>query len=899
MRRPLCCFFMAFAGGILLRFCLGKHGEELPVFFTGVLLFSGAAAVSGGAARFASITSGKVPMFGAAGILLTAAAAGFFYFHLTETVHDPLEGYAGQIITAEGRVLSVQEKEGYAKIELQRTKGILGAEGEAQQVFSGREKMLLHLTGAPEELYFKGFESGAETWQALCGKDIRITGELSLPVGRQNPGCFDYKNYLKARDIRTILSGVRAHLEIIGEGSRFWNETARIRYTFSQYLQPFSGENSRAFIMGMMFGDRSLLDEGLYEEFQRNGTAPVLAVSGLHVGIVYGCVNCFFQGKRRTRSSKRPRLILLLRILPGAAVLFLYGALASFSPSVTRALFMIYLHMGSKLLYRRYDLVTAASAAALFLLLRNPWNLFHCGFQLSFLAVFCLGFMLPRLDSWLAGCRNFEMAGSEKTFLFRFFPGNAAILRKLLEPAKWKPVIRSLFRVFLPALAIQMGMFPATAFLFNYISPLSFLINLPVTLLAGLILPAGLVLLCLTELLRLGIVFPGLLQIAAALGGTGLEILTETLLWINHLYYRENLTVFLTVSPSPFLLGAYYGALFFYFSDTAWLARKTGRRQRLILFMAAVLLGSAFLPAALNSREGQAELIFVSVGQGDCLHIRTPGGKNVLIDGGGTSNCNVGKRTLLPYLLKNGVSQIDLALLSHLHEDHYLGICQLAEDMEIRQIGLYEGNRCLESEVLRQTGAEAWQLLYLSAGQRISLEPGIWIDVLWPRKEEAQQEEEPDDANETGLLLKLCYYGISVLMTGDLGKDEEAEILEWLKESGTFPGGTEVLRSDILKVGHHGSRNSTSDEFLAAVQPRIAVIQSGAGNRFGHPHRETVENLEKHGILIYRNDTQGAVLADIDPDGALRLRTMFMQERIRKKHGGNQRQKKYTRISEI
>jgi beta-lactamase superfamily II metal-dependent hydrolase len=260
--------------------------------------------------------------------------------------------------------------------------------------------------------------------------------------------------------------------------------------------------------------------------------------------------------------------------------------------------------------------------------------------------------------------------------------------------------------------------------------------------------------------------------------------------------------------------------------------------------------------------------VFVDVGQGDCLHIRTPGGRNILIDGGGSINYSVGKKTLLPYLLKNGVSRVDLALITHLHTDHCQGISELAREMPISRAAVYEGNRLRPSEVADATGLAADRILYVGAGERIQLDEDVYVEILFPERRDDGYYEAmllEEDENKSSLLMKLVYRGVSVLMTGDLGFEGEEAILQSL-------GSEDALHSVILKIGHHGSRYSTGDDFLSAVNPSVAVIQVGK-NTYGHPHPDIIKKLEDAGVPVYRNDLSGAIMLRIGEDGRTGIKT--------------------------
>jgi competence protein ComEC len=201
---------------------------------------------------------------------------------------------------------------------------------------------------------------------------------------------------------------------------------------------------------------------------------------------------------------------------------------------------------------------------------------------------------------------------------------------------------------------------------------------------------------------------------------------------------------------------------------------------------------------------------------------------------------------------------------------------ELAAEIPVEKLAVYHGNRLRQDELLRDMGLDAADLIYLYAGQRVRLGEGVWVDVLFPEKQTdaayASLILAEEDENKSSLLMKLTYRGLSVLMTGDLGFAGEEALLS------AYADRPALLRSSLLKVGHHGSRYSTGDDFLAAVAPRAAVIQVGR-NTFGHPHPDVLEKFRESGIMVYRNDRSGAILFQIEEDGTARVRAMLPARR--------------------
>ncbi len=793
MRRPVVFLFLFFSFGIALEFYLAP--EPFFFLFLDSLLVLTLSIVyilerrkEGKAPEQLSLRK-KRNLIGLGFLFLLAMELGAFCFSTEEQQRDPLESKAGKTCTMEGRILTVQIRD----------------EINYQMLVQDKD-------GVKRLIKVKG---GMEDPAAYVGNHAVIRGRVELPSGRRNPAMFDYRLYLKTRGVRVILKSESGMIEREDpETFSILNRIAMLKYGFLHKLEKEMEPEAYGLLAGMLFGDCSMIGEDTYEAFQKNGIAHILSVSGIHTGIVYLFVSRLL-GRRKTRSF----------YLITAAVLVFYAALSEFSPSVVRAVIMILIHILSKVIYRRYDFLSCTAASAMIMLLANPFYLFNTGFQLSYLAVFCLAVLLPWMERRI----------------------------RLMEEKGTNGLDTESLRFLSPLLIIQAGMAPFTAYLFNYFSFASLIINIPVIAISALILPMGIVLIPLSQ--AGGILF--------GVGALGAEVLVSLVLWLNELFYLPGLGYVNAVSPPILFLLFFYGMFFLLFSEYFRILWQRGKKKAMAASCFLILVLSLAASGPADSSHREPGLVFVDVGQGDCLHIRTPEGRNILIDGGGSASYKVGEKILLPYLLKNGVSFVDLAIATHLHEDHYQGLEELAGKMEVRRLGIYEANRLREKEILGATGLRKDCLLYLTAGDRIWMEKDVWIDVLYPRELTEKGYEslvaEEKDENRSSLILKVQYRGLTVMMTGDLGIEGERMLMRCY---GQNPG---ILHANVLKIGHHGSRFSTGDEFLEAVRPKTAVFQVGKNN-FGHPHPSVIEKCRGRGIMIFRNDADGAIMFQNEGD---------------------------------
>lgn len=641
--------------------------------------------------------------------------------------------------------------------------------------------------------------------QALEGCVAELTGELKEPGGRRNPGCFDYALYLKSLGITKTVTcdAMTVHpCRPFAAAPRSFirNRVCKVRESFLRRLAGRTDRQTAAMMRAIMFGDKGGLDEEMLETFQKNGTAHILAVSGLHIGIIYAFILKLWRGRRRWAFFGFNMTFFIL-----------YAAAAGFSPSVTRAVVMVLLHTLAGIRGWRYDLSSAAFAVALAVILRNPFMLFNTGFQMSFLAVLTLTLILP--------------------YIRRFYTG-----------------------VFLASLAVQIGLGPFILYQFNYFSFLTVLINVPVVALAGLIVPAGLA----------AMVFEETGFYARGIADEAVQALCRIMAELNEAGQAGGISTAQIPSPPLWCMAFYYAALLLFATEEGRLAliRAAHKGKYVLKTVLLILLVSAAFQAFASDGFSKCDITFVDVGQGDCMHLRIDDGSrllrkhnayHVLIDGGGRDGFDVGKQILRPYLLKNGVGKIDLAIVTHLHNDHYDGIRSLCRMGMVERLCVYEGYKTEEKQILSECSLERDDLIYAAAGDVFTLGDASFTMLAPPAltdSEYARLSEEEEDENKKSLLIKTEYHEVTVMMTGDIGEEGEQAVMVNHREQ---------LDCDILKVGHHGSRTSSCEQFLDAVSPAVAVIQVGENNMYGHPSPETLQRLSDTGASVYRNDRMGAI----------------------------------------
>ena len=587
-------------------------------------------------------------------------------------------------------------------------------------------------------------------WKA----NVRFAGRIEEAQGQRNPGCFDYKRQLYSEGIFGIVTTEYFLIERSYEQN--WdNLLIQKRFEFIDHLPP----DYKGIISGLLFGEKGYLDEDIYRQFRENGTAHILAVSGLHVSVIYQLIRKFLKRKMSMSS-----------LIITTALLSVYCLLSLWSFSAVRATSMILIKEWGTYLDRRYDMLTAASTVAIGFMIFNPLVIYNAGFQMSFLAVVSISFFQRLIPTKI--------------------PDGISVM-----------------------LAVNIGLLPYQIYQFNLLSFSSLVANIPIVYLAGILMPFSLL-----QFIAFSIVGPiGVLNLFTnAL--SNLTILTNQWLSLGEYGHMD------VVSMPLWLFAVIYLSMFFFASEYFEIMMIRKNIKTMASVELVIIIVSIFIGIMNYNPITDADILFLDVGQGDCVHIKSEE-TDILIDGGGSVDYNVGEKIIKPYLLKNGVWKVDMALATHLHTDHYKGLCELYNDGKVGKI-----------------------MHSLTAGTQLAVGNNVEIRTIWPLEisRETGQEE-----NENCSVFMVYYNGYKILITGDLDSVGEEKMVSYYK-------GTDTLKADILKIGHHGSKYSTCDTFLEAVDPDYAVIQVGKNN-YGHPNPKVIEKCAQKGIIVLRNDTHGCV----------------------------------------
>ena len=653
---------------------------------------------------------------------------------------------------------------------------------------------------------------------AQQGDLTAVRGELEEIPEAANPGQFDERIYYYARKVKWYMDGEEFQI-LQKETDPVLALQGRIKERISLGLQKAFGSEKSGIMEAMILGEKGNLGQENKLLFQIMGISHILAISGTHLSILgWGLYKVLIKCRLPIKASG----------ILAAAVMVFYGGLTGNQAAAVRAVIMFGVSAGALLGKRTYDFLSALSLAAILILAESPLYLYDSSFLLSFGAVLGLAAVHPVLFPPKRKRRSRKLTG-------RFVTG--------LEQGVCSSI--SVWSILLPV----------TMYFFCELSVWGFLVNLLILPTVGILLISGLA----GGILGL---FPAALpgQIGALPGLVLLEC------YIRGGKFLQELPVFLWITGRPELwqCGIYYGILtLLLLAKNKRKSQETGKKtpfwgkgymKKWFPAGAMAVFGLSLFLLFFRPLEGSLKVTFLDVGQGDCACIQQESGSCYLIDGGSSSVSKAGQYRILPFLKEQGIRRIEGIFVSHMDEDHVNGIMELLEMSRDRKTGLKIArlflSECKETqeqrEKLEKAGEEAGcQIFYIKKGSTVK-KGKLNITCLSPERDNME-------SNEGSQALLAEAEGCSFLFTGDIEGMGEEQLLSVCREAG--------ITCDILKVAHHGSRNSTSEELLDVIRPEAAVISCGEDNLYGHPHQELLRRLEDRKIRTFQTDNTGAVFA--------------------------------------
>lgn len=646
----------------------------------------------------------------------------------------------------------------------------------------------------------------------FAGDEVMIEGKITEPSGKRNPGEFDYKKYLEIHDIhKTFYANGYGNVSVIsGNNLNFFYQ--KLIFPSKKYvigiIDKNYNKNEAAYLTGLVTGERSGISDDMKSDFVNAGVMHLIAVSGLNVAYIIIFVMLTLSV---FRVSLFPKIIITILFL------IFYCLFTGSTASIVRTSIMGILVLTAILTERKVLFYNSLGVAAMLILLWDPKQLFDAGFILSFTATLSMVILYTRF---------------EKIFISKLISFSTPLKKFML----------GIMVLFFTSLAAQIGTIPVTANYFGKISLVSILANIIAVPLANLSLAIGFL------QIFFSLFSENLSSVIAETNGLLLFCQLAFIKWCASLEFAYIEAGNFSFPDMIF----FYGTVILIFS----IRRKSEICIRLILCL--MLTAGNFIYNYDFTRK--LRVTFLDVGQGDCALIQTPDGMNILTDCGRTSfTSDSGERTIIPYLKRCGIDRIDLLIITHLHLDHIGGINSILKNIETGKI--IESGQKFNSGFINTMDSlisiKKIEREIVSAGDVIQDIDDIRLYFLHPGKNYINEDmnvhkENPNNGSVTFILK---YGETDFLFSGDIEKESE-EILARRY--------SDFLKTDVLKVAHHGSITSSTIPFLNKNKPEIAIISCGKFNKFNHPSDLIMNRLERSGARIFRTDNDAAVLMESD-----------------------------------
>jgi competence protein ComEC len=680
------------------------------------------------------------------------------------------------------------------------------------------------------------------------GDRIRVLCKLRFPRGFHNPGGFDYERYLAFERIHAIgfLSVGKGWVKL---GGGFKNpillQIEDWRDRIREFLTTETAPLCSGIFKALVLGEQEDIPEEVREHFVRTGIAHLLAISGDHLGIVarlsYSLLIWLLKRSETVLLSTSVKKWAAALTLP---CILLYTLIAGGGISVVRATIMVILFLFSILFQRERNLLHTLAVAAFLILIFSPPSLFDVSFQLSFIAVLSILYLVPRLLP--------ELKAEEP-----LAPHDLSLREKFRRYVKTSLLVSAV---------ASFGTAPFVALHFNRVSPIGLVTNLLFVPWVGfLIVPLTIVASLLSFFFH---------PLAVALIHVN-EFLTMALLESVAFFASFSFASLFVSTPTVFEVVLFCSLLFLI---------GHLRKGRAIRYLFSGLIIVLIFDVAYWNLKGLFEkdlsVTFLDVGHGDSILVEFPGGKRMLIDGGGLHDdrFDIGRSVIAPFLWKKKIRKIDTLVLTHPDPDHFKGLHFIASRFRIGHF--WDNGFQTDSEVylrLKTTILER-RIEWFSCNEKTPLQiiKGVQISFLnpemktFPPRSRKARDKNPVSLNNHSLVIRLQFKNVVFLLAADIEKETEERLVK--REC--------LLKADILKIPHHGSASSSTPFFIRKVGPTYAILSVGEQNIGKLPHQEILKRYEELGTRVFRTDRHGAITV-ITNGEKIEVKTFLKKDRFR------------------
>lgn len=653
------------------------------------------------------------------------------------------------------------------------------------------------------------------------GDKIKVSGEYIIPDEARNYGGFKYKQYLKTQKIYGIFEANKVEVLKYNNLSFIELFSNKVKLKIIENFSNLLPEETNQLFLGILIGYDDNLSEDIEESFRKSSLTHLLAVSGAHIAYIIVGVSFLF---KKLKIPKRITQIITIVFL----IFFMY--ITDFSSSVVRASAMGIILLMSMIFFRKNDIHTTISISILLILIENPYKMLDIGLLLSYFATIGI-ICFSRLNK------------KEKVQI--------TLKERFIEYIKEMILITLYANIFV---------IPIMIYNFNIISLTFVISNVIAGILIGPITIGGFILIIIS-FINLKVTY--IISIVY-------NLLLKLLIHSTNLTSLIPLSEILVPTPSIVIVIIYYIILFFCIIYTflkqeysnRYIVKKISKciletskyiKKNYKIIIVYIIVFFILTSLILKIIPKDLKIYFIDVGQGDSTLIITTTNKKILIDSGGSENgsFDVGKNTLVPYLLDRKIISLDYICISHFDSDHCDGFKYLLENIKVKNIILSKQYVTTDNfeEIISIVNKKRINIIKVEAGDILNIDKYVRIKVFSPDKNLT------NDINDNSIVMKLEYNNFSCLFTGDISKKIEQDLV---KQYGN------ELKSTVLKVAHHGSKTSSDKDFIKTVSPKISLIGVGKNNKFGHPNEEVLKGLKEINSKVFRTDKNGEIILEIN-----------------------------------
>ena len=698
------------------------------------------------------------------------------------------------------------------------------------------------------------------------GDKILIKGEIKIPDSSRNYKGFDYREYLKTKKIfGTIESSSISILEkeCLNFIEKFVNN---VQNSMKKNLNKILDEEESSLCIGILIGDRTNISEEIENDFKQSNLTHMLAVSGSHIVYIINGLTILLS----KTSKKLSKIIIIIFLL-------FFIILTGFTSSVLRASFMGILVLISSIIYRKSDTLNNIGISSLIILIINPYIILDVGFILSFAGTLGIVLLSPNINKLINIIIN---KFNKKMLKINNKKGKIREkkeLNKLTNNKSIKIIIRYIIKYIFNSFSITLSanilIIPIMAFYFSTFSFTFWISNIlaapimeMVTILGFIIYFISIICIPIAEFLGifLNLLLNILIKIAkfsSTIPGSSIFIKTPYLISciffytiLSYLYNRNKINRLINKiinkksNTNKIMTKILNHKLKIKIQEIHNYILINKKKVVLIILFVFILVNLLD-----NFVEKDLKIYFIDIGQGDSTLIQTPYGRNILIDGGGSEfgTYDIGENILLPYLLDRRINKLDYIVISHFDSDHVKGLFKVIEELDVSNVIISKQGEVSENfkKFQKIVSDKNINIMIVKKGDYITIDRLSYIEILFPEDKLINE----NILNNNSIVMKFVSGDFDMLFTGDIEKIAEDRLIELYKN-------TNKLKADILKVAHHGSKTSSTEEFIELVKPEIGLIGVGKNNNFGHPNEEITERLKNNNIQIYRTDECGEII---------------------------------------